>query len=101
MFHDALERPAGERPAIVEDACNDPEIRREVIALLAAEAGADRRIDGAMADALELASEETMPQSIGPYRIPSSGSRNLDRFLRHVAWRRGRAGSYSTRGDSR
>ncbi len=69
LFHDALERPAAERPAFVDAATDDEDVRREVIALLAAEAGADELIDGALASALELATEESAPESIGPYRV--------------------------------
>ncbi len=39
-----------------------------MIALLAAEASADEKIDGAVADALALA-EEPVPETIGPYRV--------------------------------
>src|SRR5689334_690477 len=43
LFHAALARPAGERSAFVESSCDDPEVRRQVVALLAADSELDDR----------------------------------------------------------
>ena len=53
LFHDALERPAGERAAFLDQSCaGDESLRREVNALLDSPATANRFLDR---DALEVA----------------------------------------------
>ncbi|MEM8930849.1 MAG: serine/threonine-protein kinase, partial [Acidobacteriota bacterium] len=69
LFHEALERPPNKRPAFLAERCDDADLRREVGELLAAEEGADATLDGAIADAVELATDERPPDAIGPYRV--------------------------------
>ncbi len=69
LFHAALERPPVDYAAFLETACDDPEIRREVVTLLAASEDADEQLDRAVTGALKLAVNEPIPQAIGPYRV--------------------------------
>ncbi len=75
LFHAAAERPSGERRPFLLAACDgDSGWIEEIESLLAAEAGADQRIEGVIADTLELASRiqpntAENPVQVGPYRI--------------------------------
>lgn len=71
IFHDALERPVGERDAFVRREAADPAIAAEVLALLAAEAG-----DTVPAGPLQLSGllealdgAFLIGRRLGPYRI--------------------------------
>lgn len=80
LFHDALERPAGERDAYLKEACGDDDaLRREVWSLLHSHADADEFIERpayVIADSL-LVGDETpsnppeslIGETIGPYAI--------------------------------
>src|SRR5689334_4491732 len=64
LFHAALERPADERSAFVESSCDDLEVRRQVEALLAADAEPDDRESLAAAVASDWA-QSFEPSIIG------------------------------------
>ncbi|HEX7051160.1 MAG TPA: serine/threonine-protein kinase [Longimicrobiales bacterium] len=80
IFHDALERPATEREAFLHNACgDDDELRREVEALLAADAAEGDIFDTPREALLEPLAEDVLHQEadatsfvgrrVGPYTI--------------------------------
>ncbi|MFN8647932.1 MAG: serine/threonine-protein kinase [Gemmatimonadales bacterium] len=72
LFAEALERPAAERGRYLEASCPEPELRREVLAMLAAHADA-----GELRVERRLASHDPAPEAgsmapgtrVGPYRL--------------------------------
>ncbi len=65
---EALERPASQRTAFVNEACSqEPAIRAEVESLLSAHAEAGKLSEAALVS--ELLGEPAESQSIGPYRL--------------------------------
>jgi serine/threonine-protein kinase len=75
VFHNALERPAGEREAFVRDACaGDGELFDEVMALLRADGAPHSLLEGRAADAVDATAAAGPPTlaegtRIGPYQI--------------------------------
>ncbi|HEU4891640.1 MAG TPA: protein kinase [Vicinamibacterales bacterium] len=74
LFEQALPLPAGERTALLDDACGvDEELRREVTSLLASHnAGGgflQHRIEKALASFYETSVTGTQPVRVGPYRL--------------------------------
>ena len=72
LFHEARELHGAERDAFLGAACGDDEpLRRELVELLAAEAGAPALLSRPPALAVEEAGDPLLGQRIGPYRIDS------------------------------
>lgn len=75
LFHDALERPAGEREAFLRDACaDDGALYHEVIALLDADGAPHSLLDAHAVDAVDAPSpawQAALPAGtrVGPYGI--------------------------------
>ena len=71
VFHEALERPPGERRRFVEAACGtELALATEVLALLAEDARADPLLDRGLDDvAVRALAPESTPRTIGPYRL--------------------------------
>jgi tetratricopeptide (TPR) repeat protein len=74
LFEQALPLPAGERTALLDDACGvDEELRREVTSLLASHnAGGgflQHRIEKALASFYDTSVSGTQPVRVGPYRL--------------------------------
>ena len=74
LFEQALPLPAGERTALLDDACGvDEELRREVTSLLASyNAGGgflQHRIEKALASFYDTSVTGTQPVRVGPYRL--------------------------------
>ena len=72
LFHASASLPKPERAGFLDQACRDPETRREVESLLAHaedEDGDLARCIGDLAAALAANSEDLDGQVIGPYRI--------------------------------
>ena len=77
IFHDALERPFGERKAFATSACGgDPELEREVLSLLVSAAEGDGFLDSASLPALPDVGgtppppmDPGSPRRIGPYTV--------------------------------
>ncbi len=67
IFHDTLERPAAERSAHLDAACDDAEMRREVEELLAAHEGTTNPLD--RPPAAGAAGAGAGPRRLGPYEI--------------------------------
>src|ERR1051326_1118108 len=76
LFHEALERPAAERTAWAESACEDePELRRELLSLLENDRAAaggivGRKVRSAVVSFFEPAASRK-PQRVGPYKLLS------------------------------
>jgi serine/threonine protein kinase len=74
LFEQALPLPAGERTALLDDACGvDAELRHEVVSLLASHnAGGgflQHRIEKALASFHDTSVAGTQPVRVGPYRL--------------------------------
>jgi serine/threonine protein kinase len=71
LFEEALDRPAAERPAFLEEACADNAVlRREVERLLAADQAASQFLSRSPGELLELALDAREEGgSLGPYRL--------------------------------
>jgi eukaryotic-like serine/threonine-protein kinase len=71
LFHEALERDEGDRPAFLDGACgDDAELRRDVERLLTADGAAAVRLGSAVGDAVRSLHEPSLPgQRIGVYEI--------------------------------
>ena len=76
LFHVALEQPPEERQAFLDQTCDDPELRHEILELIAAEGQADECLSGTVDDALDEAFapeaddlDGATPRRIGPYRL--------------------------------
>lgn len=71
LFDRLVDRPQEEWAAALESECDDPEVRREVLALLKADrevARLDAVVEGAFAAARHLMSEDS-PDRLGPWRL--------------------------------
>jgi len=64
LYHSALERPAAERAAFLDEACPDPDLRREVESLLSFEAA-----DGSLFDSPAWEKRLAPGERLGPYEI--------------------------------
>jgi len=64
VYHSALERPAAERAAFLDEACLDPDLRREVESLLSFEAA-----DGSAFDSPAWEKRLAPGERLGPYEI--------------------------------
>ena len=70
LFHRAFECEAKERAGLLNEACrNDPELRREVEALLASEGNAGEHLHAAVREQLETAGFPLAGEIISHYRI--------------------------------
>ncbi|MGZ6971825.1 MAG: serine/threonine-protein kinase, partial [Thermoanaerobaculia bacterium] len=71
LLHDALKRPAHERPAFLDEACRgDAELKSEAASLLAAsEEATDFLETPAVPSAADVVVEEPERQHVGPYRV--------------------------------
>jgi tetratricopeptide (TPR) repeat protein len=74
LFEQALPLPAGERTALLDDACRaDEELRREVVSLLASHRAAggfvQQRIERALASFCDTSVSPAQPIRVGPYRL--------------------------------
>ena len=66
VFNHAIELPAGERDAVLDAACvGDPELRREVAALLAGSAAAGTRIRDAIVEEARLLAGDPVAAQVG------------------------------------
>jgi serine/threonine-protein kinase len=73
-FREAAEAPPEGRPAVLDAACaGDPELRRDVEALLEADAGSEAFLASALQAGLRLAGSLAdpgeVPAAVGPYRL--------------------------------
>jgi Tol biopolymer transport system component/predicted Ser/Thr protein kinase len=64
LYHAAMERAAAERAAFLDDACLDPDLRREVESLLSFEAA-----DGSLFDSPAWEKRLSPGERLGPYEI--------------------------------
>ncbi len=64
LYHAAVERPSAERAAFLDEACPDPDLRREVESLLSFETA-----DGAMLDSPAWEKRLAPGERLGPYEI--------------------------------
>ena len=72
LFERAQARPAGEREAFLEEACDDPAMRKDVLRLLAVDDDAAEYFDGVskrmLAGVEEALDASDVEQRIGPYK---------------------------------
>ncbi|MBL8216183.1 MAG: serine/threonine protein kinase [Bryobacterales bacterium] len=73
LFHEAVALPAGEREAFLNQACDDPSIRAEVMLLLRhdsqEEAGFDQAVAAAAVAMVKEKRSWVIGRRIGPYRV--------------------------------
>ena len=73
VYHAALERDSGERPAFLREACrDDSDLRSEVESLLSQKAGGhllNQSLGSVAADVLAPADRFSAGSMVGPYRI--------------------------------